>query len=193
MTQQDFDLIMSVHLQGSYNVTRAAWPYMRDQNYGRVIVVSSAAGLYGNFGQANYSLAKLGLVGFNNTLAIEGKKNNILCNAIAPLAQSRMTEGLIPPQMLKLMKAELVSPLVQYLCHESCQETGGIFEVGAGWISRVRLQRSRGIAFADGQLTADAIAQRIKDINDFDTEPQYPLTTQDSFRAAMQAVNRAKL
>jgi 3-hydroxyacyl-CoA dehydrogenase/3a,7a,12a-trihydroxy-5b-cholest-24-enoyl-CoA hydratase len=193
MTEQDYDLIMAVHLKGTYNVTRAAWPYMREQNYGRIVFVTSAAGLYGNFGQANYSAAKLGIVGLSNTLANEGKKNNIKCNTIAPLAASRMTEGIMPPQMLQALKPECVSPLVQYLSHDSCTESGGIFEVGAGWIARVRYQRSKGVAIPLESLTADRIAEQIKAISDFSKEPSYPVSPQDSIMAAVQAFQKAKL
>lgn len=188
MTEQDYDLIMAVHLKGSYNVTRAAWPYMREQNYGRIIFVTSAAGLYGNFGQANYSAAKLGIVGLCNTLAQEGKKNNIKCNTIAPLAASRMTEGIMPPAMLKALKPEYVSPLVQYLAHEQCNESGGVYEIGAGWIAKVRFQRSKGVAIPPESLSADAIAKQIQAIGDF-KESSYPATPQDSIMAAVQAIN----
>jgi len=192
MTEQDYDLIMSVHLKGSYNVSRAAWPYMREQNYGRIVFVTSAAGLYGNFGQANYSAAKLGIVGLSSTLAIEGKKNNIKCNTIAPLAASRMTEGIMPPAMLKALKPEFVSPFVQYLSHESCAESGSIYELGAGWISKVRFQRSKGVAISPEKLTAENIAAQIQAINDFSTDASYPSSPQESIVAAVQAVNNNK-
>ncbi|KAK3096921.1 hypothetical protein FSP39_004769 [Pinctada imbricata] len=132
------DLIHRVHLRGSFQVTRAAWPHMKKNNYGRIIMVSSAAGIYGNFGQANYSAAKLGIYGLANTLSIEGKKNNIHCNTIAPVAGSRMTETVMPPEVLSALKPEYVAPLVVYLCHESCEDTGGLFELGAGWIAKLR-------------------------------------------------------
>jgi len=192
MTEQDYDLIMAVHLKGTYNVTRAAWPYMRSQNYGRVVFVTSAAGLYGNFGQANYSAAKLGIVGLCNTLAEEGKKNNIKCNTIAPLAASRMTEGIMPPAMLKALKPEFVSPLVLYLSHETCAESNGIFEIGAGWISKVRFQRSKGIAIPPETLTADLIGRSMQAINDFSADATYPASAQDSIVAAVQAINANK-
>jgi len=192
MTEQDYDLIMAVHLKGTYNVTRAAWPYMRSQNYGRVVFVTSAAGLYGNFGQANYSAAKLGIVGLCNTLAEEGKKNNIKCNTIAPLAASRMTEGIMPPAMLKALKPEFVSPLVLYLSHETCAESNGIFEIGAGWISKVRFQRSKGIAIPPETLTADLVGRSMQAINDFSADATYPASAQDSIVAAVQAINANK-
>src|SRR6185437_4236879 len=103
---------------GAYSVTRAAWNQMRDQGFGRIIMTTSAAGLYGNFGQANYSAMKLGLVGFAATLAKEGEKRNVLVNTIAPLAGTRLTETVMPPDLVAALKPEYIAPLVLYLCHE---------------------------------------------------------------------------
>ena len=110
MTDRDWDLIFDVHVKGSYAVTRAAWPYMREQKYGRIINTSSAAGLYGNFGQCNYSAAKMALVGFTSSLAKEGQKRGIYSNAIAPVAGSRMTATVMPEELVKRLKPEYVSP-----------------------------------------------------------------------------------
>ncbi|EHY79845.1 short-chain dehydrogenase [Stutzerimonas stutzeri ATCC 14405 = CCUG 16156] len=147
MEDADWDLVYRVHVEGAYKVTRAAWPHMREQNYGRVIFTASTSGIYGNFGQANYGMAKLGLYGLTRTLALEGRKNNVLVNAIAPTGATRMTEGLIPPQVFEQLKPELVSPLVVYLASEQCQETSGLFEVGGGWMGKVRWERSLGSGF----------------------------------------------
>ena len=147
MEDADWDLVYRVHVEGAYKVTRAAWPHMREQGYGRVIFTASTSGIYGNFGQSNYGMAKLGLYGLTRTLALEGRKINILVNAIAPTGATRMTEGLIPPQVFEQLKPELVSPLVVYLASEQCQETSGLFEVGGGWMGKVRWERSLGAGF----------------------------------------------
>uniref|UniRef100_A0A8C9SJD7 Hydroxysteroid (17-beta) dehydrogenase 4 n=1 Tax=Scleropages formosus TaxID=113540 RepID=A0A8C9SJD7_SCLFO len=138
------DLINRVHLRGSFLVTRAAWDHMKKQKFGRIIMTSSAAGIYGNFGQANYSTAKLGLLGFSNTLAIEGQKYNIYCNTIAPTAGSRLTQTVMAQDLLDFFKVEYVSPLVLWLCHEQCEENGSLFEVGGGWIAKLRWERTQG-------------------------------------------------
>ncbi|HEU4534770.1 MAG TPA: SDR family NAD(P)-dependent oxidoreductase, partial [Polyangiaceae bacterium] len=151
MTAEDWDLIRRVHLDGAFRVTHAAWPHMRERKYGRIINTSSAAGIYGNFGQANYAAAKLGLVGFTYALALEGKKNNVHVNAIAPIAGSRMTETVLPPDLLEALKPEYVASLVAWLCHEECDETGGLFEVGGGFYAKVRRERSRGKTFRLGR------------------------------------------
>jgi len=190
MADEDWEKIYRVHLYGGYQVTRAAWPYLRDQGYGRVIMTSSAAGLYGNFGQANYSSAKLALVGLAQTLSVEGQKRNVLVNAIAPLAGSRLTETILPPDLVAALRPEYVAPLVAWLCHESCAETGHTFEVGAGWVARVRWQRSRGAFFPLGdELTPEAVAARWAEATDFDA-PTYPASPMDSFAPVVENLQR---
>ena len=135
MELDDFQFVLDVHLMGSVNVTRAVWPIMREQNYGRILVTSSPSGLYGNFGQANYGAAKLGLVGLMNTLKIEGARYNIRTNTIAPVAATRMTENLMPKEALANLAPELVTPAAVYLCTEDApngvvlQAQGGKFSV----------------------------------------------------------------
>lgn len=169
MEDADWDLVYRVHVEGAYKVTRAAWPLMREQGYGRVIFTASTSGVYGNFGQSNYGMAKLGLYGLTRTLALEGRKNNILVNAIAPTGGTRMTEGLIPPQVFEQLKPELVSPLVVYLASEQCQETSGLFEVGGGWMGKVRWERSLGVGFdPHGGFDAEDVAANWQRICDFE-------------------------
>jgi len=175
MTQQDWDLIYKVHVLGAFKVTYAAWPLMRDQGFGRIIMTASAAGIYGNFGQANYSMAKLGIHGFAQTLAIEGRKRNIVVNTIAPLAGSRMTETVLPPNLIEALKPEYVTPLVMRLCHEKNEDTGGLYEVGGGFMGKLRWERSSGKTFRLGRpITLEQVDAAWKDINQFDktTHPE---------------------
>ncbi|RUS35130.1 Fox2 protein [Jimgerdemannia flammicorona] len=187
MTDGDWDLVHRVHLRGTYKVTKAAWPHFLKQKYGRVINTASAVGLYGNFGQANYSAAKLGIVGLTKTLAIEGKKNNILVNVIAPNAGTRMTATVMPPEMVEAFKPEYVAPLIAFLGHESCPESGSIFEVGSGWIAKVRWQRSGGVGFSSSQpLLPEQIAKHWSDIVNFnDGRATHPTSTQEAFQQFM--------
>ncbi|AOW05454.1 multifunctional beta-oxidation enzyme [Yarrowia lipolytica] len=190
MTDKDWDLVYKVHVFGAYKVTRAAWPYFRKQKYGRVISTSSAAGLYGNFGQTNYSAAKLALVGFGETLAKEGAKYNITSNVIAPLAASRMTETVMPEDILKLLKPEYVVPLVGYLTHDSVTESYGIYEVGAGYMAKIRWERGNGAVFkGDDTFTPSAILKRWDEVTSFES-PTYPNGPADFFKYAEESVKR---
>ncbi|XP_068167284.1 peroxisomal multifunctional enzyme type 2 isoform X2 [Antennarius striatus] len=154
---------------------------MKKQKFGRIIMTTSAAGIYGNFGQANYSAAKLGLLGLANTLAIEGNKYNVYCNTIAPLAGSRLTEDVMPPDLLASLKPEYVAPLVLWLCHEQCQENGGLFEVSAGWIGKLRWERTRGqiVRQKNKPMVPEAVRDQWDKICDF-TDATKPKSLQDS-------------
>lgn len=168
MTEEDWDQVYNVHVKGAFKVTHAAWPHMRAQQYGRLIFTASAAGLYGNFGQANYSMAKLGLHGLCQTLAIEGAGCNIVANTIAPLAGSRLTATIMPAEMLEQLKPEFISPLVLKLCHEDHRDSGGLYEAGAGWIGRLRWERTRGYAFPVTEtLHPEAVEANWARIGDF--------------------------
>ncbi|KAK6337706.1 bifunctional hydroxyacyl-CoA dehydrogenase/enoyl-CoA hydratase fox2 [Orbilia brochopaga] len=175
MKDADWDLIMKVHVDGSYKCAKAAWPHFRKQKYGRIINTSSAAGLFGSFGQCNYSAAKLGLVGLSETLAKEGAKYNILCNAIAPVAASRMTQTVMPEEVLANLKPDWIVPVVAYLVHESNQhENGGIFEAGAGHVAKLRWERSKGALYKpDSTMTPGAILKKWDQVRDF-SSPSYP-------------------
>ncbi|HOT45458.1 MAG TPA: SDR family oxidoreductase [Spirochaetota bacterium] len=175
MTDDEWDSVMAVHMKGTFNVTRAAWPVMRDNNYGRVIFTSSGVGLYGNFGQANYATAKMGMVGLMNVLKIEGAKNNILVNSIAPNAASRMTQSLFPPNILEKLKPEFISPLVAYLVSDQCRESGMIFNCMMGWYSRTAIMCSDGVVLGDGkrEITAEEIMENWDRITSLDgAKPQ---------------------
>jgi NAD(P)-dependent dehydrogenase (short-subunit alcohol dehydrogenase family) len=140
--------VFDVHLKGAFHVTQPAWVKMREQGYGRIISTSSAAGVFGNFGQTNYGAAKMGLVGFTNVLAVEGAKYNIKANAIAPLALTRMTETILGGLGDKL-DPTLVSPIVAWLAHEDCPATGRLFSVGGGRVAEVFIGECKGYHSAD--------------------------------------------
>ncbi|KAL3426728.1 peroxisomal hydratase-dehydrogenase-epimerase (short chain dehydrogenase) [Phlyctema vagabunda] len=155
LSDEDWKIVLDTNLTGSYRCSHAAWPHFRKQKYGRIINTTSIAGLYGNSGQANYSASKLALVGFTETLAREGLKNNILANVIAPLVANQE-------------QTSLVTPVVALLAHESSKETGGIFEVGAGNVSKLRWQRSSGLLLkANETLTAGALLKKWDSVGDF--------------------------
>ena len=162
MTQDLWDAVIAVHLTGAFNVTRAAWPHLREQAYGRVVSTSSAAGIFGNFGQANYGAAKMGIVGLTRVWAQEGAKYNIKANAIAPVARTRMTEDLLGPLVEKLDPA-LVSPVVAYLVSEDCPVTGEIFSVGGGRVARVFIAEGPGYFKKD--LTVEDVRANFETIS----------------------------
>ena len=147
--------VIDVHLRGAFHVTQPAWVRMREQGYGRIISTSSAAGIFGNFGQTNYGAAKMGLVGLTRVLAVEGARYNIQANAIAPLALTRMTEDIMGNLGEKL-SASLVAPIVTYLAHESCDATGRLFSVGGGRVAEVFIAEVPG--FYKEDLTAEDVA-----------------------------------
>ena len=182
MSDDDWDLVYQVHLQGAFKVSRAAFPYMRDQAYGRFVMTTSAAGIYGNFGQANYSAAKLALHGLSQTIAIEGRSKNINSNTIGPVAASRMMGTVMTDDAMELLKPECVSPLVAWLSHETCNATGELFEVGAGWMSQVRWQRSQGAYFDPKGFSIDDVANAWDIVKDF-SDPIYPSSIGLTFKA----------
>jgi NAD(P)-dependent dehydrogenase (short-subunit alcohol dehydrogenase family) len=182
MSQDDWDKVLQVHLTGTMNVSKAAWDLLRENNFGRIVNTTSAAGLYGNFGQANYSSAKMGIVGLSKTLGHEGAKYNIRCNVIAPVAKSRMTETIMPPEILEKLKPEFVSPLVAYLCSEQCNDNGQIYAVGGGYMARVAVVEAPGVVLRD-DITPDAVAEQWAKIND--------LTDAKPYQNAMEAAGVA--
>ena len=190
MTDAAWESVLAVHLQGTFSVTRAAWPHMREAGYGRIINVASSTGLYGNFGQANYGAAKMGILGLSSTLALEGARRGIRVNTISPIAASRMTADVMPPDLLAALAPEAVAPLVAFLAHESCACTGRVFEAGAGWVAQVRWQRSAGAALPPRHSLED-IAAAWPAVVDFDDgKATHPSSTQSAFEPIMANVSK---
>lgn len=158
MELADFDLVMNVHLGGSVNCTKAVWELMREQKYGRIIMTTSSSGLYGNFGQANYGAAKMALLGFMNTLCLEGQKYGIKVNALSPVAATRMTEDLMPEAALQLLQPESVSPAVIFLASEDAPNRQ-IVAAGAGAFARVVIQETQGTYLMPGTQDAEHLAE----------------------------------
>jgi NAD(P)-dependent dehydrogenase (short-subunit alcohol dehydrogenase family) len=174
MTMEDFEFTVQVHFYGTVYCTKAAWPVMRKQNYGRIVVTTSGSGTVGNFGQSNYGAAKMAVNGLINVLRLEGAKYNILCNAISPSARTRMTEDLIPPHIAKFMRPELVSPAVAWLCSEECNANGEIIAATAGNYARVQYFQSEGVQFdPDEPVTIEMVAEKIEQIRDLSKAKPY--------------------
>jgi len=190
MTREDWDLIVKVHLNGVYAATRAAFDYMVAQKFGRIINVASPSGLYGAYGQVNYSMAKAGVIGFSKALSKEGQKSNVVCNVIAPIAATRMTETVLSKDILEKLKPEYIVPLVAFLSHETCQESGSVFELGARWISKLRWQRSEGEFFGDN-FTPEDVREKINSISNFEKNPTYPEDTTSSLSIMMENIERS--
>ncbi len=165
MEVADFQKVLDVHLVGTFYCCKAVWEGMRARNYGRIVLTTSSSGLYGNFGQANYGAAKTGMVGLMNVLAEEGRKTDIRVNIVSPTAATRMTEELLPPEALKLMKPEAITPAVEYMLSENAP-TKTIMGAGAGSFAVIRVLESEGVNFPEEQWTADTIAANFKDISD---------------------------
>ena len=181
LTAEQLEAVLKVHLYGAFHVTMAAWPHLREQGYGRVVNTTSGSGLFGNFGQANYAAAKMGLVGLTRTLALEGRKYGIHCNAIAPLARSRMTEDILPEELLERLDPAWVSPLVAYLASEACDTTGDVFSVGGGRYARVATVEGRGVRF-DAVPDPGDLAGRFEEVRSLDGQLE-PRSLQDQVEA----------
>jgi NAD(P)-dependent dehydrogenase (short-subunit alcohol dehydrogenase family) len=171
MEMKDFDAVMNVHLMGTVKPCKALWEIFKKQQYGRIVVTTSSTGLYGNFGQTNYGAAKLSLIGFMNTLKLEGAKDNIKVNAICPVAGTRMTENLMPPNVLAMLKPEYVTPAVIYLVSEDAP-TGTILTAAAGVFAAAQLVETDGVNLGHN-ATADDVAANIAKITDFTGAKHY--------------------
>jgi len=168
LTPDELGIVLDVHLKGAFYVSQPAFRVMKEKGYGRFVFTSSAAGIFGNFGQTNYGAAKMGLVGLMNVLAVEGAKYNIRCNTIAPTARTRMTEELLGP-LAPLLDPEAVTPLVVYLASEACELTHEIFSVGGGRFARVFLGLTPGWVAPSGKKpSAEDIQEHLGQIRDTD-------------------------
>ncbi|MBL8270080.1 SDR family NAD(P)-dependent oxidoreductase [Steroidobacter sp.] len=185
MSEDEWQEVLSIHVNGAFACVKAAWPHMLAQGGGRIVLTTSGAGLHGNFGQANYAAAKGAVIGFMQTLAIEGAAKNVLCNAIAPMALTGMTEGVFDEEMKAALDTALVSPFVLALVHSSSRENGAVIEAGGGWASRLRWQRSGGLRLPKTELTAGAVLARWNEVVSFETAVDYPKSTADSLNAAL--------
>ena len=169
VSHDDFNLVMNVHFQGTFNCTHTVFPIMREQQYGRIIFTSSSSGVFGNFGQTNYGSAKMAMIGLMNTLKIEGQNKNIFTNSITPVAYTRMTEGLIPEDFGKNLKPEFVTPAVMYLASDDAPN-GAIMAAGAGVFSRIFIHETMGVSLGMGEeMTPENIKanwDKISDMSD---------------------------
>lgn len=185
MSLSDFSAVLDVHLMGSVMATNAILPIMQKQKYGRIVMTTSSSGLYGNFGQSNYGAAKLGLVGLMNTLKLELSKYDIRVNALAPVAATRMTDDIMPPQMLELLTADSVSPAVLYLCGAEAPN-GEIITAGAGSFARVQIMESEGM-FLGLDATPEMIAESWATLSDMTTAKPYKQGSDQSQKFIVKA------
>jgi NAD(P)-dependent dehydrogenase (short-subunit alcohol dehydrogenase family) len=185
----DFTFVVDVHLFGTMKPTKAVWPIMKEQGYGRIMVTSSSSGLYGNFGQANYGAAKLGVVGFINTLKLEGQKDNIHVNALAPVAWTRMTANLMPAEMEDALKPELVTPAVVFMCSENAP-TGKIICAGAGAFAAAQIVETRGM-YLGSEPTAEQVADNWEQISKLDDEAEALFQGGDQTRRFFELIQAA--
>jgi len=195
MEDKDWDLINTVHVRGVYKATKAAWPHMQKNKYGRIINVTSAAGVYGNFGQVNYSTAKSGILGFTKSCALEGAKKNIFSNCVCPIAASRMTETVMPKDMLADLKPEAIVAVALLMCHETSESNGEVIECGGGWYAKIRTERAKGayVKPTNGNWTPEDVQKSWGEIVDFSKDSEHPTQIQQSIMAMMGAINQSKL
>jgi len=181
MSLDDFEAVLAVHLLGTVYVTKAAWPHLLEQKYGRIVFTTSGSGLVGSYGQSNYGAAKTGMLGLMNNLKFEAAKADIKINMISPVAATRMTAGIIDEKLFELSKPEQVSPAVAWLCSEDCDVNGEIVAAGAGYFTSVRLMKSEGVVVDPSGIATieDFVANRDR-IFDISTAKPYNSTLDDA-------------
>jgi NAD(P)-dependent dehydrogenase (short-subunit alcohol dehydrogenase family) len=189
MEVADFAKVIAVHLTGTFYCCKAVWNGMRERNYGRIVMTTSSSGLYGNFGQANYGAAKTGMIGLMNVLAEEGRKTDIRVNIISPTAATRMTEELLPPQALALMKPEAITPAVLFMLGENAP-TRTIMGAGAGSFALIRILETEGINLPPSEWTPDAVAAHFAEIGDMATAKALEGAFQQTQKYVAQAAAR---
>lgn len=188
MDLADFRALVDVHLMGAVYCTHAAWPTMREKNFGRIVMTTSGAGLYGNHGHTNYGAAKMALIGFMNALKEEGRKHNITVHAIAPIAATRMTATVTAPKVARLIKPEFVTAAVAWMCAPENEETGHIIEAGAGYYAKVEVREAQGAVFGtDAIPTPEQIRDRYSEISDMSQAAPY-LNASDVLRKIFRLV-----
>tara|TARA_B100000945_G_scaffold176426_1_gene141536 strand:+ start:1090 stop:1992 length:903 start_codon:yes stop_codon:yes gene_type:complete len=185
LSEEEFNAVIDVHLKGTFFVCQPAFAHMKENGYGRFVNVASPSGLFGNFGQANYAAAKMGIVGLTNIIAIEGEKYNIKANVLAPNATTRMTEDIFGEDFGKLFKVEQVTPLVVYLASEACDTTHQIFSAGAGRYARIGINTHKG--YVNPEATAEDISDNIETISTI-KDGIYPMNNADEFGIIQQAL-----
>ena len=183
MSDADWSRVIEAHLGSAFRLVRSAWPHFERVGAGRIVFLSSATGIYGNFGQANYAAAKLGMLGLAKTIALEGAKSGINCNCVAPFGATSMNSANFPEALKKAISPDYIAPLIAFLSHQSCEESGSMFEASAGSFKKIRFERSIGLNLdpREGAITVDQIAESWSQIVDF-SESEYPKSMAESLR-----------
>lgn len=189
MSMEEWQDVLDVHLGGTMRMSKAVWSMMLEQKYGRIVNIGSSAGLYGNFGQTNYSAAKMGILGFTNSLAIEGLKHNVLVNCVIPVADSKMTETVLSTEVRELLHPSHIVPMVLSLSHDTCTTTGATFELGGGFYSKVSIERSQGVVLGgkDSFATVESVAASMSKISERG-EPSRPMSISESLQQMLVAI-----
>ncbi|MCP3874201.1 MAG: SDR family NAD(P)-dependent oxidoreductase [Desulfobacteraceae bacterium] len=175
MTEKEWDEVINVHLKGAFCVTQPAIKKMKETGYGRIVFTASSSGMYGNFGQANYGAAKMGIIGIMNTLKLEIAKYDIKINTVAPNADTGMTKGVFSDDVAKRIKPEFNTPIVTWLCSEETKESGMIFTMSAGWFARSAMVSGKGVCIGDTKrmITAEEIRDQFDQIKDLENALPY--------------------